>query len=106
MTTNGGNMVTVVVSIVFLVLQLFEDLGLLLDGGKDLFELLVGCGEFLAADVEQFLAALGIVRQVIDAALRVLHLLYKLLQFGNSLSISHFFILFHFLLNYEFHELN
>ena len=106
MTTNGGNMVTVVVSIVFLLLQLFEDLGLLLDGGKDLLELLVGCGEFLAADVEKFLAALGIVRQVIDAALRVLHLLYKLFQFGNSLGISHFFILFHFLLNYEFHELN
>ena len=103
MTTNGGNMVTVVVSIVFL---LFEDLSLLLDGGKDLLELLVGCGEFLAADVEQFLAALGVVRQVIDAALRVLHLLYKLFQFGNSLGISHFFILFHFLLNYEFHELN
>ena len=75
MTTNGGNMVTVVVSIVFL---LFEDLGLLLDGGKDLLELLIGCGEFLAADVKQFLAALGVVSQVIDAALRVLHLLYKL----------------------------
>ena len=96
-------MVTVVVSIVFL---LFEDLGLLLDGGKDLLELLVGCGEFLAADVEQFLAALGIVRQVIDAALRVLHLLYKLFQFGNSLGISHFFILCHYLLNYVFRELN
>ncbi len=103
MTTNGGNMVTVVVSIVFL---LFKDLGLLLDGGKDLLELLVGGSEFLAADVEKFLAALGVVRQVIDAALRVLHLLYKLFQFGNSLGISHFFILFHFLLNYEFHKLN
>ena len=96
-------MVTVVVSIVFL---LFKDLGLLLDGGKDLLELLVGGSEFLAADVEKFLAALGVVRQVIDAALRVLHLLHKLFQFGNSLSISHFFILFHFLLNYEFHKLN
>ncbi len=96
-------MVTVVVSIVFL---LFKDLGLLLDGGKDLLELLVGGSEFLAADVEKFLAALGVVRQVIDAALRVLHLLYKLFQFGNSLGISHFFILFHFLLNYEFHKLN
>ena len=96
-------MVTVVVSIVFLV---FKDLGLLLDGGKDLLELLVGGSEFLAADVEKFLAALGVVRQVIDAALRVLHLLYKLFQFGNSLGISHFFILFHFLLNYEFHKLN
>ena len=33
--------------------------------GEDLFELLVGGGEFLAADVEEFLAALGVVSQAV-----------------------------------------
>ena len=38
----------------------------LLDGGEDLLELLVGCGEFLAADVEEFLAALGVGAQIVQ----------------------------------------
>ena len=63
----------------------------MLDGGEDLFELLVGCGEFVAADVEEFLAALGVGGKVVDAALRVLHLLYQLFEFGHSLGIGHFF---------------
>ena len=77
----------------------------LLDGGEDLLELLVGCGEFLAADVEEFLAALGVGAQVVDAALGVLHLLHNLLEFGHGLGVSHFFVLFHILKNYEFNEL-
>ena len=81
-------------------------LPLLLDGGEYLLELLVGGGEFLSAQVKEFLAALGVVAQVVDAALRVLHLLHKLFEFGNRLGISHFIVLFHILLNYEFHELN
>ena len=78
----------------------------LLHVGEDLLELLVGSCEFLAADVEQLLAALGVGAQVVDAALRVLHLLNDFLEFGHRLGVGHFFVLFHcFVLNYEFHEL-
>ena len=76
---------------------------LLLDVGKDLLELLVGCGEFLAADVEQLLAAPSIVAEVVDAALWVLHLLNDFLQFGDGLGVGHFSVFFHCLINYELH---
>ena len=56
-----------------------------------MFELLIGLGEFFATDVEEFLAALGVVGKVVDAALRVLHLLHELLEFGYSLGIGHLF---------------
>ena len=72
--------------------ELSDELLLLLDGGEDLFELLVGLGEFLAADVEEFLAALGVAGQVVDAALRVLHLLYKLFELGHRLGVCHFVV--------------
>jgi len=69
---------------------------LLLDVGEDLLELLVGLGELLAADVKEFLAALGIGRQVVDAALRVLHLLDELFELGHGLGIGHLVVLFHY----------
>ena len=79
---------------------------MLLDVGENLFELLVGGGEFLAADVKEFFTALGVGSEVVDAALWVLHLLHKLFELGNGLGVGHFFILFHFLKNYELCELN
>ena len=72
--------------------ELSDELLLLLDGGEDLFELLVGLGEFLAADVKEFLAALGVAGQVVDAALRVLHLLYELFELGHRLGVCHFVV--------------
>ena len=66
-----------------------------MDGGEDLFELVVGCSEFAAADVEELLAALGVVGKVVDAALRVLHLLDEFLEFGHGLGIGHFGVFFH-----------
>ena len=68
---------------------------MLLDVGEDLLELLVGLGELLAADVKEFLAALGVVGQVVDAALRVLHLLHELLKLGHGLGIGHLSVFFH-----------
>ncbi len=77
-----------------------DALPLLLDVGKDLLELLVGLGELLAADVKQLLAALGVGREVVDAALWVLHLLDKLIELGNSLGIGHFDVLFHIVFSF------
>ena len=75
--------------------ELSDELLLLLDVGEDLLELLVGLGEFLAADVEEFFTALGVGGEVVDAALRILHLLDKLFEFGHGLCISHLAIIFH-----------
>ena len=66
----------------------------LLDVGENLFELFVGGSEFLAADVEEFFAALGVGCEVVNAALRVLHLLDKLFELGHRLGVSHFVVIF------------
>ena len=75
--------------------ELSDELSLLLDGGEDLLELFVGLGEFFAADVEEFLAALGVGGKVVDAALGVLHLLHEFFKFGNGLCIGHLGVFFH-----------
>ena len=69
-----------------------------------MFELLVGGGEFAAADVKELLAALGVVSEVVDAALGVLHLLDEFFEFGHSLGIGHLVVFFHCLINYELHN--
>jgi len=68
---------------------------LALDVGKDLLELFVSGSEFLAADVQQLLAALGVGAQVVNAALWVLHLLHELFELGHGLGIGQLGILFH-----------
>ena len=66
-----------------------------MEGGEDLLELLVGGGEFGAADAEQLLGALGVVGEVVDAALRVLHALDELFEFLNGLGVGHCVVIFH-----------
>ena len=65
--------------------------GLCRDVAEDLFQFLVGGSEPFFAEFQQFFASLGVVAQVIDTALRVLHFLDELLEFVDGLCVGHFF---------------
>ena len=65
---------------------------------ENALELFVGGGEPLATQVQQFLTALSVLAQVVDAAIGVLHLLDQLFKLVDCLGVSDFFHFIQFFL--------